>query len=330
MNPEDRLSLLALAHALFLSPHDRLVLMEECGGPRGALSLSRQDVRGIVGSRDLSGWDPGRLLARAELCEKRLTDRSIGCIFYWDRGYPPQLSDIYDPPTVLFFRGKLPENAMPLFAVVGTRLPTGAGRRASFSLGFELASAGAGVVSGLARGIDRESHEGCVAAGGWSAAVLGCGIDMISPASSRGSAARILDAGGLLLSEYPPGALPEKRNFPARNRIISGLCRAVVVVQAPERSGALITAEFALDQGRDLFVHRAGTTGTVGAGTRGLAESGAPVIQGAAEVIAGSGLTVRARVDSPREGPAGESPSTVGQEIAGLCVRRGGETFWRG
>ncbi len=131
-------------------------------------------------------------------------------------------------------------------------------------------------MSGLARGIDREAHEGCVEAGGRSVAVLGNGIDLVYPASSRPTAMALLARGGAILSEYPPGVPPLQYHFPARNRIISGLCRAVVVVQAPERSGALITAEYALDQGRDLWVHAAGLQGSAGAGTRRLADSGAP------------------------------------------------------
>jgi DNA processing protein len=338
MNASERLSLLALSHVLFLTPREKLLLLNTRGGAREVLSLSLQDLSRILERRMLTRtWEPDRLLAKAEQTEKLLTGGSIGCIFYTDRAYPPQLREIYDPPLTLFFRGKPPDNGKALIGIVGTRLPTGAGRAAAFSLAFGLAAAGVGVVSGLARGIDREAHEGCVEAGGWSGAVLGCGIDRIYPASSRRTAVRLLETGGALMSEYPPGAPPLKPHFPARNRIISGLCRAVVVVQAPEGSGALITAEHALDQGRDLFVHLAGTAGSAGAGARALAASGAPVVGDAAGVLREYGIPVPAgsrRDARPAGGGAGgagaEISRLVAGEIAGECVRRGGETFWRG
>jgi DNA processing protein len=124
--------------------------------------------------------------------------------------------------------------------------------------------------------------------------VLGCGPDLVVPASSRGAARRLLEAGGMLLSEYPPGTPPRTWHFPERNRIISGLCRAVVVVEAPAGSGALYTADFALEQGRDLYVHAAGLAGSTGAGTRRLAEDGAVVIRSAAGILADWGWKSRA------------------------------------
>ena len=142
------------------------------------------------------------------------------------------------------------------------------------------------MVSGLAIGIDRLAHEGTVRAGGRAVAVLGNGIDRVVPASSAPLGRRILESGGCLLSEYPPGTPAGRHHYPARNRIVSGLSRAVIVAQAPLRSGALITADFALSEGRDLFVHAAGIEGTQSGGTRDLAESGAPVISGAREMVA--------------------------------------------
>jgi DNA processing protein len=140
------------------------------------------------------------------------------------------------------------------------------------------------VVSGLALGIDAMAHRGNVEGGAPTVAVLGCGPDMVYPHSNRPLARRILETGGIVLSEYPPGTRPYKGNFPARNRIISGLARGVVSVEAPEKSGALITARFAADQNRDLWVDKAGLPR--GAGTARLAEEGAKVISSARDILA--------------------------------------------
>jgi DNA processing protein len=160
----------------------------------------------------------------------------------------------------------------------------------AFEMGRDFARAGVPVVSGLALGIDAFSHRGNLEGGGATVAVLGSGLDMVYPASNRGLARRILEQGGALLSEYPPGTRPAKWNFPARNRIIACLARAVVIVEAPEKSGALITADFALQMGRDLFVASAGTASVKGGGTRSLAEDGAKVVSGAGSILRDWGL----------------------------------------
>jgi DNA processing protein len=163
------------------------------------------------------------------------------------------------------------------------------------------------VVSGLARGIDAEAHRGAVDGGGYTLGVLGSGIDRVSPSSSLPLARRILERGGALVSEYPRGVPPEAAHFPARNRIISGMARSVVVIQAPERSGALITAEYALEQDRDLLVHAVGLCGAAGAGTRSLWQQGAPVVRSAANVLAALGKISAPSADVPARRTAGSS-----------------------
>ncbi|HUJ76946.1 MAG TPA: DNA-processing protein DprA, partial [bacterium] len=204
-------------------------------------------------------------------------------------------------------------------------------RRAAFRLGAELGRAGVGVVSGLARGIDREAHDGCLQAAGRTVAVLGNGIDQVYPPSSRPSAMAILSRGGAILSEYPPGVPPLQYHFPARNRIISGLCRGVVVVQAPEKSGALITAEHALQEGRDLFVHRAGLAGSAGAGSRRLAEAGAVVIQAGAEILGEWGIPQGPAPASsmPADMPHGERLAWLLEEETSGTRARSGTPHWR-
>ncbi len=239
--------------------------------PVDAALLAGRRLRNLV-------WRPGDLAAEAEKHHRAAESRKIRILPWTEPGYPPQLREIYDPPFLLFARGALPDWSRPALAVVGTRMPTGAGRRAAYELAFQAAEAGIPVVSGLARGIDGEAHRGCLDAGGLTVAVLGNGADGIYPVSHRGLAESILEAGGLALTEYAPGEGVRRHHFPARNRIISGLCRGVVIVEAPLKSGALLTADYALEQGRDLFVHGGCLEGENGAGLRRLAEDGAPAI----------------------------------------------------
>jgi len=333
MDSSERLAFLGLSFVEFLSPKEKHKLIKEFGSAARIFEHSRADLSSALCRKMITDqWVPDRLLSQARDMERLLTGGSLGCIFYGDSTYPPQLREIFDPPVTLFHRGTLPENGHTLAGIVGTRFPTGGARRAAYRLGFELALEGVGVVSGLARGIDRESHEGCVEAGGYSIAVLGSGIDRMYPESSREAGQRILKAGGAILSEYPPGTPPLHWHFPARNRIISGLCRSVAVVQAPERSGALITAEYALDQGRDLYVHAAGLAGTAGAGTRRLSESGAPVIRGAYDIMRDWGR--EPRQTGPSEAPASERAGArlarlLKDEMEGSCTVKGGEIYWR-
>ncbi len=173
-----------------------------------------------------------------------------------DPNYPKLLLEIPSPPPVLHYRGKvnLSENQgiTPMVGIVGTRTPTEHGRRWTWNISQALAKRGFTVVSGMALGIDRIAHEGCLKAGGRTIAVLGTGIDVIYPSSHRQLYEQIQEQ-GLIVSEYSVGTKPDKGNFPARNRIIAGLCRAVLVMEAPQQSGALITARYANEFGRDIY-----------------------------------------------------------------------------
>lgn len=325
MGLPERECLLVLAHARFLRAPERIALAGMLAGPRLLAGLAAADLSRLLGRPvRTKAWDPKALQAAAERTA-RLADRGLISYTCWgDPAYPASLAEIHDPPAVLFHRGAAPDPNRPLVGVVGTRLPTGAGRDAAYRLGFELARESIGVVSGLARGIDREAHEGCSRAGGYSIGVLGCGPDLVVPAASRGAARRLLEAGGMLLSEYPPGTLPQPWHFPERNRIISGLSRSVVVVEAPEGSGALYTADFALEQGRDLYVHAAGLVGSTGAGTRRLAESGATVIRSAAGILVDWGWRARvAGTDAREPALAGRFRTTAATGAAIARLARG-------
>jgi DNA processing protein len=207
-------------------------------------------------------------------------------------GYPSLLARIPDPPPSLWLRGDadprlLSETAV---AVVGARACSGYGRAVARMLAAGTADAGAVVVSGLARGIDGEAHRGALAASGRTVAVLGCGVDRDYPAAHAELARAILAGGGLVVSEYEPGVEPAPWRFPARNRIIAGLAAATVVVEARERSGALITADFALEDGREVLAVPGEITSTLSAGTNALLRQGATPATSAADVLEALGL----------------------------------------
>ena len=181
-----------------------------------------------------------------------LQANGVGVLIWDDENYPRRLKEIDQPPPVLYLRGDITSTDEWAVAVVGTRRVTPYGRQITEEVSSALAGSGVTVVSGLARGIDSLSHKSALEAGGRTIAVLGSGVDVIYPPEHGPLAERIV-ANGALVSDYPPGTQPDAVNFPPRNRIISGLSLAVVIVEAGEKSGALITGEFAADQGRDVY-----------------------------------------------------------------------------
>jgi DNA processing protein len=205
--------------------------------------------------------------------------------------FPPWLRAIHDPPPGLFVRGEAELELLgrPAVAIVGARACSGYGASVARSLARELAAAGLVVVSGLARGIDAEAHRGALEAKGATVAVLGCGIDRDYPAAHAELARRIA-AAGLIVSEYAPGVEPAPWRFPARNRIVAGLCAATVVVEARERSGALITADLALEEGREVFTVPGEITSALSAGTNDLLKLGASPLTSAADVLSSLGI----------------------------------------
>ncbi|MCS7007814.1 MAG: DNA-processing protein DprA, partial [Thermoleophilia bacterium] len=208
-----------------------------------------------------------------------------------DPRYPPLLAAIHDPPVELWLRGHAAPEILhgPCVAVVGARSCSAYGRAVGRLLGRELARAGVVVVSGLARGIDGEAHRGALEADGVTVAVLGCGIDRDYPAAHAELARRIGER-GLLVSEYPPGIEPAPWRFPARNRVIAGLCAATVVVEARQRSGALITADFALEEGREVLAVPGEITSALSEGTNALLRLGATPATGVADVLEALGI----------------------------------------
>ncbi len=211
--------------------------------------------------------------ARAIL--KSCETKDIRICTFNDGAYPARLKHIADPPVVLYYRGRLPDmDECPVIAVVGTRKASGYGINAARRLGGQIAKCGGIVVSGMAAGIDGAATSGALSAGGAVVGVLGCGADVVYPASNRGLYADT-ERYGCLISEFPPGTPPLKWNFPKRNRIMSGMANGVLVVEAPERSGALITARQAAEQGRDVFVVPGNIDVPTCAGSNALLRDGA-------------------------------------------------------
>jgi DNA processing protein len=236
-----------------------------------------------------------------------------------DRAYPPLLAAIHDPPPCLWLRGTA-ESALlagPAVAIVGARACSAYGRAVARMLGRELAAVGLVVVSGLARGVDAEAHRGALDAGGTTIAVLGCGIDRDYPAAHAELARRIGER-GLVVSEYEQGVEPAPWRFPARNRIIAGLCAATVVVEARERSGALITADFALEDGREVMAVPGEITSALSAGTNALLRLGATPVTGPADVLEALGLTLSVAASVEPE-PTGAAGLVLGQVREGAA-----------
>lgn len=222
---------------------------------------------------------------------QRLAAAGIRWIARSDPAFPGSLASIFDPPAGLFVRGEASLDLLerPAVGIVGARACSSYGSHVARTFGRELAAGGLLVVSGMARGVDGEAHRGALEAGGPTVAVLGCGVDRAYPAAHAELARRIA-AGGLVVSEYAPGVEPAPWRFPARNRIVAGLCQATVVVEARERSGALITADLALEEGREVFAVPGEITSALSAGSNALLRTGAVPATGSADVLESFGL----------------------------------------
>ena len=209
---------------------------------------------------------------------------NIFAISKGDVRYPTALAAIHDPPSELWVRGDVDALRAPSVAVVGSRAASPYALEVARRLGADLARRNVAVVSGMARGVDSAAHRGALEGGGLTLAVFGCGVDVIYPPEHRGLAERILERGALV-SEFPPGMPPLKYNFPQRNRIISGLSLAVVIVEAAEGSGSLITAEFALDQGRTVLAVPGNVLGGRNYGAHALLRDGAKLVECADDIL---------------------------------------------
>lgn len=242
-----------------------------------------QEVPGFVGA-DIEQLSEGKRNCDTELVWDQYLRADARLVTWEDENYPYLLKNIYDPPYLLFYKGRLPGPDDLLIGMVGSRKATAYGRHIAETLAKDLANRGVWVVSGMARGIDTWSHRGCLEAGGNTLAVLGSGIDVIYPRENKDLFTKISQSGAVM-SEFPIGAPPLPQHFPARNRIISGLSRGIVVVEAAEKSGSLITVDFALEQGRDVFAVPGPVTGQMSRGTHRLIKQGAKLVEKAGDIL---------------------------------------------
>jgi DNA processing protein len=261
-------------------------LIEHFGSPRAAWEASVKDLDAVP------GWEGERAGGLAERRSQldpqkeagRLDSLGISFACHTDPDYPENLAAIYDPPPVIFFRGSLKAAGKLSVAIVGTRKPSPYGLVVAEKLAKDLTALGITIISGMARGIDSAAHRGALAGNGRTIAVLGCGPDVVYPRENKKLMEDIIN-NGAVVSEFPPGTQPEAWRFPVRNRIISGLSQAILVVEAAEKSGALITADFALEQGRDVMAVPGNIVNPLSRGPHRLIKQGARLIEGAGDVL---------------------------------------------
>jgi DNA processing protein len=266
--------------------------------------LRRGDAPAVVARRLLAisprddGGDAADVRSLAADAIRRADAHSIAAIPWSAPAYPAALTAIADPPPVLWTRGCPVVLGAPAVAIVGSRAASPYGLAVAERLAADLAASGLVIVSGLARGVDSAAHRGALSAGGVTVAVLGSGADVIYPAEHV-PLARAIDATGAVISELVPGTRPQQWFFPLRNRIISGLSRAVVVIEASEKSGSLITARCALDQGRDVLAVPGNVLSGKNRGAHALLRDGATIVESADDILEELGMAPRAGTPAP-------------------------------
>jgi DNA processing protein len=303
----DRHYLIALSAVPNLGPVRMRRLLSFFGTPEAAWSASATALRAAGLEEKIAGalvdlrrsLDPATLLDRLERTGTR-------ALVQGDAEFPARLVDLPSAPLILYARGTLLPADEQAVAIVGTRRATTYGREVTRRIAADLAAAGVTVVSGLARGIDAAAHQATLSAGGRTIAVLGCGLDITYP-PEHGLLAEQIAASGALISEYPPGTPPDAPHFPARNRLISGLSLGVLVIEAPAKSGALITVGFALDQGREVFAVPGSVLAGTSDGCHALIRDGALLVTSAAEVLEALNLVRREAQAAVRQLPLGDN-----------------------
>ena len=251
-------------------------LLSRFGDPQGVYEAGPAGWREILNDSVVEYMDRQKKSGNLEEEYHSLGEKQIGLVLQEEEGFPQKLLEIPDPPYGLFYKGKLPEQKQPSVAVIGARECSEYGRFVAEELGRYLGSQGIQVISGMARGIDGISQQAALSAGGTSYGVLGCGVDICYPAQNRRLYEELLEKGGLL-STYTPGTKPLPQYFPPRNRIVSGLSDALIVIEARQKSGTLITVDMALEQGRDVYVVPGRLTDRLSDGCNHLLTQGAGV-----------------------------------------------------
>lgn len=280
----EKACLLCILKVRGLGPQNLKKLKNQIGTCREIWKAPIERISAVVGPKLAEGLIEVRSSCDPEEELNRCLNLGIKVLAEFDPEYPQALREIYSPPPLIFCRGNLKALEGMGVAIVGSRRATPYGLMMAKRLGRDLARAGLVVVSGLARGVDSESHWGCLEGGGLTIGVLGNGIDVVYPRENRELYSRV-EKQGLLLTEFPPGTRPEPGNFPVRNRLISALSRGVVVVEAQEKSGAMITVGFALEQGKDVFAVPGPVTSPNSRGPHILLQEGARLVSGVADIL---------------------------------------------
>ena len=309
-----------------LGRKSRWELVEAAGSPRAAYEMTGKEWRMILSEKKAEALERAREAGGAESAEERYRQFCKGEIRYIPHmhpDYPERLKKIPDPPFGIFLWGKLPEEREPAVAIIGARECSEYGRYVAEKAAMELAEKGIGIISGMARGIDGISQWAALRAGGNTYAVLGCGVDICYPPGNRGLYEELKKRGGVL-SEYLPGTSPQAGLFPMRNRIISGLSDLVLIVEAREKSGTLITADMALEQGKEVYAVPGRVTDSLSSGCNRLIKQGAGMAASIEEMLEESGILKvpaetekRERVGN-RESPKRRQESKGKEEQAGI------------
>lgn len=280
----EKACLLCILKVHGLGPQNLAKLKSKIGTYREIWEASYAQVEKIIGSNLAQGLVEVRRTCDPEEELEKCIGLGIQVMAEFEPEFPQALREIRYPPPLLFYRGNLRSLEGLSIAIVGSRKATPYGKMVARKLGRELAQAGIVVVSGMARGIDAEAHWGCIEGGGMTIGILGNGIDVIYPRENAMLYNNVANK-GLLLSEYPPGTKPEPGSFPIRNRLISGLSRGVVVVEAREKSGAMITVGYALEQGKDVFAVPGPITSANSIGPHRLLREGACLVTGVKDIL---------------------------------------------
>lgn len=302
---------LTLWHSPGVGAHTFNQLIETTDGrPEQALreppAWLNEDLRAALRRPDRAGAERDLAWQEADAANHIVTRR--------DSAYPELLAAIPDPPPLLYVHGDPARLSDPQLALVGSRNPTRPGRDNAFEFARYLAGAGLTLTSGLALGVDAAGHEGALRGGGYTLAVMGTGLDRVYPARHRDLAHAIVAAGGALVSELPVGSPPRAEHFPRRNRIISGLSLGVLVVEAALRSGSLITARQALDQGREVFAIPGSIHNPLARGCHALIRQGAKLVETGADVL--EELHALASIPLSQPGPAAETPVSASAALS--------------
>lgn len=300
----------------FGSPYDAWEAVKKVENLKPYSHISNTDKRAIASSAKDEKLD---------YIIHKIDEYKMDVTTFLDKDFPSILNHIYNPPAILFMRGNraLLDKRLNRIALVGARRCSLYGRNVARMLGKELGKYSTIIVSGGARGIDTHGHEGLLASLGYGIVVMGCGLDIVYPRENTKLFDRILQNNGLLVSEYPPGTLPSAKHFPARNRIISGLSRGVIVVEAKGSSGSLITADMAVSEGRDVFVVPCNLLDHTADGNKFLMRNGAFVLTGYEDIVKEYHLTLRDMYSTKEKLSPPNKRDTMGVKDSNEMVNHG-------